>query len=190
MNKLEFAISLLNGGCPAGLKTWNGSDPATRFAIYRNNVVASLIDALAATFPVTRELVGTEFFASMAREFVISRPPRSPILTLYGVESPGFEVFIESFQPARSVPYLADMARLEATRIVLYHAATDEPRVLRSRYAIASLWLAHQDTTRLATTDPYRPENALLVRQGDDVRIAAIGGADADGIEMLLADRH
>ena len=28
-------------------------DPARRFQVYRNNVVASLIDALADTFPVT-----------------------------------------------------------------------------------------------------------------------------------------
>jgi hypothetical protein len=24
--------------CPAGLTTWNGSDPAARLAVYRNNV--------------------------------------------------------------------------------------------------------------------------------------------------------
>ena len=39
---------------PTGLTAWNGSDPATRFAVYRNNVVVSLIDALADTYPVTQ----------------------------------------------------------------------------------------------------------------------------------------
>lgn len=36
--------------CPPGLTAWNGSDPAHRFAVYRNNVIVSLVDALADTF--------------------------------------------------------------------------------------------------------------------------------------------
>ena len=53
-NEARFAAALLDSrqGCPAGLRTWNGSDPAARLAVYRNNVVSSLIDALADTFPV------------------------------------------------------------------------------------------------------------------------------------------
>ena len=30
---------------PPGLRAWNGSDPARRFAVHRNNVVASLVSA-------------------------------------------------------------------------------------------------------------------------------------------------
>jgi len=186
MNRRDFATALLNGRSPAGLTTWNASDPAHRFAIYRNNVVVSLIDALAANYPVTRELVGEEFFAAMARDFIVAHPPRSPILAVYGVDTPNFAASIADFPPAQSVPYLSDMARLEAARIVVYHAADDMPLVLRSRYAIASLWLAHQDRERLTTTDPFRTENALLVRRGDDVLIAAIEDADADRIASLL----
>ena len=48
--------------CPPGLISWNQSDVAQRFAVYRNNVMASLVDALADTFVVTQELVGPEFF--------------------------------------------------------------------------------------------------------------------------------
>jgi hypothetical protein len=38
-----FANALLNAElpCPSGLKTWNGSDPSTRFAVYRNNVMVA-----------------------------------------------------------------------------------------------------------------------------------------------------
>lgn len=48
--------------CPGGLTSWNGSDPELRFAVCRNNVMVSLIDALADTFPVVQALVGEEFF--------------------------------------------------------------------------------------------------------------------------------
>ena len=66
-----FADALLDPArpCPPGLRTWNGSDPARRLAVYRNNVVSSLIDALADTFPVVQRLVGTEFFRAMAGVF-------------------------------------------------------------------------------------------------------------------------
>ena len=43
-----FAAALLDPGLPPpeGLITWNGSDPVRRFAVYRNNVIVSLVDAL------------------------------------------------------------------------------------------------------------------------------------------------
>ena len=44
-----FAAALLDPDLPPPdrLIAWNGSDPARRFAVYRNNVVVSLVDALA-----------------------------------------------------------------------------------------------------------------------------------------------
>ncbi len=71
-----FAEALLDPAapCPPGLTSWNGSDPAQRFAIYRNNVIVGLIDALADTYPVTEELVGEAFFRAMAREHTGGSP--------------------------------------------------------------------------------------------------------------------
>ena len=61
-NQAAFAQALLDPDlpCPSGLCTWNGSDPARRFAVYRNNVVVSLIDALADIVPgrFRAEIVG------------------------------------------------------------------------------------------------------------------------------------
>lgn len=195
-----FTAALLDpdAPCPAGLTTWNGSDPARRFAVYRNNVVVSLIDALADTFPVTLELVGDEFFRAMAGIFVRAAPPTSALLAEYGE---GFPAFIERFEPARSVPYLADVARLELLCVRAFHAADAEPLtpeqvaraladperlpalratchpslgVLRSRYAVVSLWAAHQGIGDLARVDPFLPESALVVRGGLEVQVIAL----------------
>jgi len=192
-----FAAALLDAQrpCPAGLLAWNGSDPAKRFAVYRNNVVSSLIDALADTFPVTRELVGDEFFRAMARVFVAAIPPRSPVLAEYGQE---FPAFVESFPPARGVPYLADVARLEWLYLTAYHAPDAEPLseagfqaalasaddlpgarirlhpsagLLRSPYAVFSLWAAHQGALDIGTVDPYQAEDVLVVRPRWDVLV-------------------
>lgn len=117
-----FAAALLNPDLPppTGLCARNGSDPSIRFAVYRNNVIFSLIDALADSFPVVQMLVGETFFRAMAREFAYQYPPRSPVLAQYGADFPGF---IGDFQPAASLPYLADVARLEYAYIQAYHAA-------------------------------------------------------------------
>ena len=209
----EFAQALLDPQqpCPRGLRSWNGSDPAARFTVHRNNVVSSLVEALADTFPVTRELVGAAFFGAMARVFVLAAPPRSPVLALYGE---GFPAFIEGFEPAARVPYLADLARLELQRVRAFHAADRpvlsagdiarhllDPQALPgacvafhpsaavsiSRFAIVALWAAHQGAGNIADVDPIRPQSALVLRQQDDVAIIAIERGSAFFFQRLMA---
>jgi hypothetical protein len=195
-----FAAALLDPAapCPDGLATWNGSDPARRFAVYRNNVTGSLIDALGETFPVVRQLVGDDFFRAMAAAFVRAAPPASRILAHYGA---AFPAFVAAFEPARALAYLPDVARLEWLRVQAYHAADAQPlapqhlahalsmperlpaaRVtlhpslasLASAYAVVSLWAAHQGIGELGSVDPYVAESALVVRHGLDVEVISI----------------
>jgi len=190
VTQASFAAALLAPDlpCPAGLRAWNGSDPGARLAVYRNNVVSSLIDAVADTFPVVQELVGEEFFRAMASLFVRQHPPRSRVLAHYGTE---FADFVDGFAPARAVPYLADVARLERARVLAHHAADagaltagmlgeamssgedlgalklvchPSTSVVVSAYAIVSLWAAHQGDGDLSAVDPTLPESALVVR--------------------------
>ena len=213
----QFAHCLLQEAfaCPPGLRSWNGSDPAQRFAVYRNNVTVSLTDALADTYPVTQALVGEEFFRAMARLFVRAAPPRSPVLALYGH---GFADFIEGFAPAASLPYLADLARLEMLYVQAYHAADATPvplaelagllgdenalagvrftlhpalQLLRSNYAVVSLWAAHQEQAAvdsLSAVEPNRGEAALLMRQGLAVEITLIEAGAAEFIDNLRSN--
>ena len=208
----EFFDALLNPEqpLPAWITTWNGSDPAARFAVYRNNVVVSLVDALADTFPVTQELVGEDFFCAMARLFVNAEPPRSRMLAFYGDT---FPTFVEHFPPAATVPYLADIARLEMLRVRGYHAA-DKPELaadaiglaladtdglpdlriefhpsvglVRSQYAVVSLWAAHQGGVDISTVDPDMPENALVMRPRLDVEVINLNAGAADFVARLL----
>lgn len=189
-NQTVFASALLNPElpCPPGLRTWNGSDPATRFAVYRNNVVVSLIDALADTYPVVQALVGEEFFRAMAGVFARAHPPRSRVMAYYG---DSFAEFIAAFAPAASVPYLADVARLEMARVLAYHAADAEPvatdalhaaladpqqlvalrlvlhpsvQVITSEFAVLSIWAAHQDASCAPPMDPDVAQAVLVYR--------------------------
>lgn len=195
----HWAQALLNPehAAPRGLTTWNHSDPSRRLAVYRNNVMVSLVDGLAQSFPVTRELVGDAFFRAMAQVFVREYPPRTRLLVHYGQVLPGF---IEQFTPAAGLPYLADVAQLEWLRLQALHAADVPPlehdaiatlmqdahalpslhwqlhpslHLLRSPYAAVSLWAAHQHDSGLAMQDIQvaQPESALVFRSGLDVLV-------------------
>ncbi|WP_044872378.1 putative DNA-binding domain-containing protein [Pseudomonas sp. LFM046] len=213
MNTETFASALLDPElpCPPGLRAWNGSDPARRFAVYRNNVLASLTGALAETFPVVQQLVGDEFFRAMARLYVQANPPRSALLAFYG---DGFPDFIGAFPPATGLPYLADVARLELARVHAYHAADRAPldgaslalalgdpdqlpgmrlvlhpsvAVLDSDFAILSLWAAHQGLGELAEVELGQPECALVLRNGLEVEVSRIGPGAMAFIQALGA---
>lgn len=215
-NQHLFASALLNPElpCPADLQVWNGTDPTARFAIYRNNVIVSLIDALADSYPITQELVGGEFFREMARLFVVAYPPKDGVLAFYGE---AFANFIDDFSPASSVPYLSDVARLEMSWIHAYHAAdaiTLSPEILQhalldpnlspalcfefhpsfqllsSRYAIVSLWAAHQDILDIATVNPYQAEAAVILRNGLQVNLIAINAEGAALMSSLMAGEN
>jgi hypothetical protein len=92
------------------------------FSVYRNNVVKSCIDALQANFPTVERLVGTDWFRAAAAIYVRHSPPSDPRLLLYGGT---FVEFIETFEPAQALPYLANVARLDRLWIDV-HTATDE----------------------------------------------------------------
>ena len=209
----EFSAALLNplAPCPSGVICHN-DDVERRFAVYRNNVQSGLISALATSYPVVSELVGEDFFAAMAQVFIAQFPPDNPIMSTYGSQ---FADFIENFTPANSVPYLADMARLERLCVQAFHAADacavspelltlalNNPEglaqlhlqlhpaiaVLHSSYAIADLWAAHQPQGQIQRLDPYQPQCSLVLRNGLRVQVFAVSLGCAAFVSLLKDD--
>lgn len=208
-----FSAALLDIAlpCPDGLYSANGADPASRFAVYRNNVQSSLINALADGYPVVMQLVGDEFFRAMAGIFVQSHPPHSPLMSDYGSE---LADFISGFEPASSVPYLADVARLERLRTLAYHAADALPLsqeriatvfadadalnelriglhpslyLLDSNFAVVDIWAAHQHDATLAGIDLNHAQHALILRNGLEVEVFAVDRGASQFIRQLKA---
>jgi hypothetical protein len=183
-----FAAALLDPSRPApqGLIAWHGGATDRRFAVYRNNVLSGLVEALAKRFPVCAQLVGEEFFRAMARVYVRSAPPAAPMLSEYGGS---FADFIARFEPAQCLPWLSDVARLEFALGCAYRAADAEAitlealadlapetlgerrlqlhpalRLIPSRFPIVSIWRAHVAGAPLSDIDLSRGEDALAVR--------------------------
>lgn len=207
-----FARALLRAGLrvPEAVAEMAGPTRERRFSVYRNNVKASLIATLTAKFPVIHRLVGEEFFEATTLVFVERHPPRSPVLAEYGA---AFASFLESFEPASDLPYLADVARLEWARQEAFHAANAKPvpieclaafaagdlestrltlhpatLLVASPWPIVSIWTTNTFDEDVQRIGPDRPgEVALVTRPDQDVFIRLLPPG-ADLLVAALAD--
>jgi hypothetical protein len=157
----------------------DGLAPEVRLSIYRNTFIGASITALRLTFPAVCRLVGAEFFEAAASTFAAAKPPRSGYLNDYGE---AFPAFLAEFAPAASLPYIADVARLEWAVNRALHASDVEPLGLARLEAIDP-----EDHGRVA----FVPHPSIgLVRSNypvDAIWRAVIGQDDAAMAEIDLA---
>lgn len=204
-------------GPPTQTRGRRSEPDARRFAIYRNNIAMSLIAAIEARYPVSKRLVGDEFFRAMARAFVAHNKPGSAVILHYGVDFPDF---IAGFGPARDLVYLADVARLENAWVESYHSAEAElldvaalasidpagagdlkfvfhpaARLLHSDHPAASIWAGHQGDGDAKAPDDWRGEDVLVARPEAEVRVRFLPQGGYSFAEALqrgapLAEAH
>ncbi|MFO7481821.1 putative DNA-binding domain-containing protein [Oceanibaculum nanhaiense] len=207
----SFAIALRRQEAPPPglIGDPQGRHPlARRFAVYLNNVHHGLTQALADAYPVVQRLVGEEFFFAMARLYVAENLPRTRGLTHYG---DGFPGFLYRFPPARSLPYLADVARLELAALEVLHAA-DAPaaapddllalgenlaetplplhpavRLIASRHPVLAIHAANSGDATGDGEIADRPQSVLIYRDGPAVRYTEITAAELHLLRRLKA---
>ncbi|WP_137909983.1 MULTISPECIES: DNA-binding domain-containing protein [unclassified Burkholderia] len=177
-----FAPGLTNPaiGAPNDAIAYGGKRVARRYDVYRNNVTVSLIDALAAIYPSVQRIVGVEFFRAMARFHVRETLPVSPLLFEYGRDFPDF---IASYDYARSMPWLADTARIERAWLDAYHAA-DLPTLAADAFAaiapdaLAAVRLVPHPATRIVRS-PY-PAVSIFAMNRADGPVTPLRSGDAE----------
>jgi len=192
-----FAEAILSGDAPvpAAIREASGPAHASRFGVYRNNVIAGLINAVSVRYPVVRKLLWDDAFNRVAHQYVVSEPPRSPVLLQYG-ES--FPKFLRGIGRGAAAYYLADVAEIESARTRAYHAIdaaplsreafnavpTDEwpelhialqPSValLKSDFPVVSIWRTNLYANDNAL-DVWKPECALVARPHLEVEVRII----------------
>lgn len=206
-----FARALLDGRrpIPAGLRAYTGQTPELRFGVYRNNVIVSLVNALRTQFPAVEKITGEEFFAGCARAYIAQHPPRSKVLVKYGE---GLGDFLAGFAPAAELPYLADVARIEAARTRAYHAADADPletqtltqiepdrlsgtvfslhpslEIVHSNWPAVTIWAMNSGELELGPVDMDMAEDAMILRPCDIVNVHRL---PPGGTELLIALRQ
>ncbi|AGK49970.1 MULTISPECIES: putative DNA-binding domain-containing protein [Burkholderia] len=190
-------------GAGVGAADWvlpDGLAPDARLRVYRNTSASVLLNALRLAFPATERVVGAAFFAGAARRFAGSSPPASAWLDEYGA---GFPEFLARMPQAASVPYLADVARLEWQVNLALHApdaaALDLARLaglgapalralrLRPHPAARLLGCAYPaDAIWRATLE--RDDRALAAIRLDDAPVHLLAQRTEAGIEVLRLD--
>ncbi len=164
------------------------SSPA-RLSIYRNNTVLGLADVLANAYPVVQQIVGEDFFKTLARHYLKVHPQLAGNRHMFGGE---LAAFLKGFAPVASLPYLSDIAALEWAHFQasiaddaetldfngLTAALSADPafvlvlhpsvHMIAQRYNALDIWQAHQKEA--LGTIPLAPEDHALVvwRAADD----------------------
>ena len=183
---------------------------AARLRIHRHQLYESLATALAGTFSTVQQLVGEAFFHAMARAFVAQTLPAQPVLSEYGE---GFPAFIDAYDPARGLPYLVDIARLDWALNLAFHSPMGERLtaadlstipgeqlsstkvglapgtcVIHSTYPLDRIWSASQPGASMATVDLSEAGIRLLVfRRPDDAVFIALTEVEAVFVAGLAA---
>ncbi|MEW6761153.1 MAG: DUF692 family multinuclear iron-containing protein [Pseudomonadota bacterium] len=205
----RFGEALFGRGQDAALAPLLNEGGAARMALYRGNLHAGWTRALLDAYPVVRQLVGEEFFEGLARAYGTKFPSQDPDLAGFGAQLPAF---LEDFPPAAGIPYLPDVARLEwavhraclapdlapAGIAALSGLAPDEldgarftlqpsVAVLRSTWAIAPLWQAHQPGGPPLPARVDASCIALVVRRGWEVQVSVLEETEAAALACLMA---
>ena len=94
---------------------------AVQLGIYQGSVKGGLVQALGNLFPASKGLLGEQFFDAMASRYVALNPSRSASLDHYGE---AFPLFMKDFEPLAELPYMPDLASLEWTWHLAFHAAS------------------------------------------------------------------
>jgi hypothetical protein len=186
--------------------------PPDRLSIYRNTSRIAMTNALRLNFPAVQRLVGEDFFTAAADSFIAREPPHTAWLDFYGA---GFPEFLQSFDPAASLIYLPDVARLERAVGRALHAVDAEPleysQLLRveasvqgrlrftphpsaslvfSPYPVDAIWRAvlARDNPALATIDLSAGAVRLLVgRRAGELDVTRMDEQQCKFTEVLFA---
>lgn len=206
----SFARALLDRGAPPPDEVRSDRlSAADRFSAYRNNVVGSLVNVLAAAFPATEALAGVDNFRYAAQAFLSQNPPKQARLLAYGAE---FPLWLRMFRPAQAKPWLAELARLEWARNEALFAADADPvriealanlsaeaiptlrftllpsaRLIAAAWPVHELWQQVQDGKISAEPPVRRDQQVLVLRPGLSVKQLPLEPADAALLEALNA---
>lgn len=145
-------------------------------SIHRNNVRHAHVGALAANYPAIRALVGERYFDGLAAQFTSAHPPASAIHASYGA---GFGDYLSGRSELSSIPFLADVARLEWAMNEAFHARASSSL---SPGAAAALFTGGvRDLDLISSARLLALDHPAL-----EIRTAALAG-DEDGLAALAA---
>jgi len=206
----DFAHAIVQGDepCCEIISHYSNYAVTAAIEIYRNNYRGNLHDALSGAYPVIVQLVGTDFFRLLARQYIEQHPSKNGNLHAYGER---LAEFVASFDAVSKLPYLADVAALEWACHCAYFAEDTQPfdmvklakipfeqhgelilhlhpscHIVSSRYPVASIWHAHQIDCEFHIDLDSGPCNALVSRKNNLVLVSELSDAEALWLQDIM----
>ncbi len=194
----QFASAVLRENISSAIASdvvGRGLEPARRLQVYRNNIRFTLREALQDIYPATYALVGGDFFKHLAKRYLETHPPESGNILDVGACLPEF---ISSFPQLSSLPYLADVSKVDWFTHEAFHSDSADPcdisqlgsfapeqhadlrlqlhpsvRLLQSRYPVFDIWrFAKQPDSEHPAPDPESaPQCVMVLRQHDETNV-------------------
>ena len=193
MGNVQQSVTRFDPKAPVRIPVRPRSGRQRNDGVKSHNSRKSLVEFLAARYPVIRRLVGELSFRIVARRFILSEPPSIAISPSYG---DNFPRFLRGQSNSASFEYVADIAELEMVREkarrapdVLPLAAetllsppaewlnglriTLHPSVclVQSRFPIVTIWENTQSDDENGMIDRWRAEAALVARPFLEVEV-------------------
>ncbi len=139
------------------------------------------IDALQANYPTIERLVGEEWFRAAAACHARKALPSQTALIVYGET---FADFLATFEPARELPYLADVARVDRAWTEA-HVAADAPTLAPAELAalppaqMSTRALRLHPATRWCWSDEWPIHTLWSRNRGDSTPATATSNGSA-----------
>lgn len=186
----------------------NGLTPAARLRIYRRSCNEIQTAALRTSYPAVLALAGRDWFDQAARRYRGRYPSRSGNLQAFGA---CFANYLETIPASRTLPYLADVARLEWLRQETILSADSQAisfdefvacldgakgplhaglsacvHLLRSRHRVLTIWRFALDPRGDLALDGDG-EAVMIWREGGEVVMTAVDAGTYAYVSALEA---
>jgi hypothetical protein len=185
VGNVQQSVTRFDPKAPMRISVRARSDRQRKHGVKSHSSRKSLIEVLAARYPVIRRLVGELSFRIVARRFILSEPPSIAISPSYG---DNFPRFLRGQGNAASFEYVADIAELEMVRGKARRAPDVRPLaeallplraqwlnglhitlhpsvcLVQSRFPIVTIWENNQSGNENGIIDRWSAEAALVAR--------------------------
>jgi hypothetical protein len=193
VGNIQQSVTRFDPKAPVGFSVRPRSGWQPNDGVKLHGSCTSLIEVLAARYPVIRCLVGQLSFRIVARRFIVSEPPRIATFASFG---DNFPRFLRGQGNVASFEYVADIAELEMVRGKARRAPDVRPLaaegllpvraqrlnglhitlhpsvcLVQSRFPIVTIWENNQFDDENGMIDRWSAEAALVARPFLEVEV-------------------
>ena len=198
-----------SGGDDIALNHQAGVPGIERLSIYAGGYMARTQEALQEVYEAAAHVLGAEVFHELAHDYAKAYPSTNYNLTYLGRHLPEF---LKSWEGAKELPFLSDLAALEWEIAMAFHAFDEPPAdsskladlsiddwentrlvfqpsvsIVKSAWPVLDIWnVRKKPPEKIRVELLNRPQNVLVSRRGWEPQCRLIQDAECQMLETLM----